>query len=300
MMRSVITKSIDGAANLARRHFHGSRVHRWRITNWLYLRLMRITQASDAQAGELDVTFRGYRFITSAMDVTVTPTLRDGSYEQAEIDAWLQVIQPGDHVVDVGANIGVFTVLSAQRVGTAGVVTAFEPEPGNIARLRSNISANGLENVEVREACVGDTDGSVTLYVQDGQSGSHSVVRPDGATPLTVDVVRLDSAISTRPVSALKIDVEGFEAAVLRGASGIIRTDRPAILLEYNGGAEMQTFVNELITTGGYSDCMLISRRRQVAISPQDLPSLENLAGLGNLLLRAPRNTTAPATARET
>jgi FkbM family methyltransferase len=247
---------------------------------------MHVVQEGAAHAGQLDVVFRGSRFVTLASDITVTPTLRDGTYESAELDAWLSVISEDDYVVDVGANVGVFSVLSAKKVGPAGGVTAFEPEPHNIARLRDNIDTNSLDNVDVRAACVGDGDGSIVLYVQPGQSGTHSVMRSRGATPLSVDAVTLDHAITRSPVAAIKIDVEGFEAAVLAGAAETIARDRPTILLEYNGGGALHEILERLMTEGGYDDCRFISRRRQEPLQVADLRGLAAHTGLSNLLLR--------------
>lgn len=285
----LVSRWIDNTAAFVRHYFHGSRVHRWRVTSLIYARLMRFSQGASTGLGDVEVTFRRSRFFTSASDTTVTPTMRDGTYEEAELDLWLGALAAGDYVVDVGANVGVFSVLSAKKVGEHGGVTAFEPEPQNVDRLRGNIVANSLENVRVQPVCVGDEDGSIILYVQHNQSGTHSVVHSAGATSISVDVVTLDRAITRRPVAASKIDVEGFEAAVLAGAAQTIARDRPTILLEYNGGEALEAILQRLMSEGGYDDCMFISRRRQERLRVEDIPSLAPHAGLSNVLLRSTR-----------
>ena len=161
-----------------------------------------------------------------------------GNYEQAETRFCERVVSAGDVVLDVGANIGLYTLLCGRLVGDSGRVWSFEPEPRNATRLRVNLLLNGLRNVEVVEAAVFRESGTVALNVFAPSFGAwHTLGRlelPDPfrpgelATPVdTVDVpaVTLDghcAAEGIERVGLLKLDVEGAEVDVLVGARRLL------------------------------------------------------------------------------
>ena len=278
-----MSNALDGLARIGRHLFHGSRVQGWPITSWVYGRMMRFTQRREATNGELDIRFRGAQLWCSASDVTITPTLRDGTYEREELDAWLGLLRPGATVIDVGANVGAFALLSSRVVGPGGRVIAFEPEPTNADRLRRNVSRNGARNVEVRQEAVGDAPGEATLYVQPGQSGTHSMLRPDGAEGIAVPITTLDDLIIHGRPDAIKIDVEGLEGAVLRGGHRMLRDAFPHVLLEYNGGDA--TAAIESLMAAGYDDCIFLTRRGRRPLTPELLQQVHERATYGNILL---------------
>ncbi|WP_205446848.1 FkbM family methyltransferase [Candidatus Frankia alpina] len=169
------------------------------------------------------------------------------------------ILAPGDCCYDVGANIGIYTLWAAGAVGPDGEVHAFEPVPQTRATLTSLVEQNGLTQVRLSPTAVGATIGRIGLRLHPGASGlTHQV--SDGATPdLTVPVVTLDShAARHRPPTLIKIDVEGFELEVLRGAQDLLRTHRPALLLEMlpshlaRRGSSYQKDLVSLLSAVGY------------------------------------------------
>lgn len=137
-------------------------------------------------------------------------------------------------VIDVGANIGLSTILLAR---IAERVIAFEPSPPNVAFLRRNLERNGITNVEVHAAAVSDTPGTLRLHVTQFGAGSHVVAVghvSGGAVP-TVDVpaVTLDGT-DLPPVAFIKIDAEGHDPDVLAGAGRLLARDRPLVYTEVN------------------------------------------------------------------
>jgi FkbM family methyltransferase len=137
-------------------------------------------------------------------------------------------------VVDVGANIGLSTILLARSVQR---VIAFEPSPANLEYLRRNLASNGITNVEVVAAAVSDRPSTLRFHVAQFGAGSHVVaaghVLSDGIATIEVPAVTLDGAL-TVPVSFIKIDAEGHEPDVLAGARAVLDRDKPMIYTEIN------------------------------------------------------------------
>jgi FkbM family methyltransferase len=146
--------------------------------------------------------------------------------EQDVHEAILAPLREGDVFLDVGANVGYYTVLAARRVGAAGRVMAFEATPTTAAQLRRNIQANGLENVEVVEAAVGDGSAErVRIGVPGNVFGMASVVRAGDAGTETFEVAAttLAGAAARFPrIRMVKMDIEGAEYDALRGAEPIL------------------------------------------------------------------------------
>lgn len=127
---------------------------------------------------------------------------------------WLRgIIHPGDVVLDVGANEGGTTVLFAKQVGLHGKVIAFEPDRENFRRLRSNVELNRLANVELVNALVTEKSGDSEYFADE-------IIQHDGRGT-KIQTVCLDDFLDRNPTVA-KIDVEGYELAVLRGATKLM------------------------------------------------------------------------------
>lgn len=161
------------------------------------------------------------RIINGSDRVRLLPRHR-GVAERYEPEVWhhlMQSVRPGDVVADVGAYLGLYTLALGQRVQPGGKVIAFEPDPATFADLKRNVGLNGLTDVvELCEAAAGAKDGFVAFAP--GRE-SESRVITDGrvfAGRLSVRAVSLDSYLGDAHLDILKIDVEGYEEAVLKGA----------------------------------------------------------------------------------
>lgn len=132
---------------------------------------------------------------------------------------------------DVGANIGVYSVIAARAVGSAGRVLAFEPEPSSRLRLLANIANNGLSNVDVAPVALGGQEGTLRMLRGTSTSaGTHRLLQDEEMAArentLEVRVVRGDVYRQERNLpepTLIKIDVEGAELDVLKGLSGTLR-----------------------------------------------------------------------------
>jgi len=139
-------------------------------------------------------------------------------------------LKPRDIFVDVGANVGYFSLLAATRCAR---VISFEPNPACASVLEENISLNLVKNVDVRRVALSDHCGSADLYFGiPGNLGAASF-KTDRGDKVLVPLETLERAMSGITPSLIKIDVEGSELAVLRGAISILqRTDAPDVICE--------------------------------------------------------------------
>jgi FkbM family methyltransferase len=182
----------------------------------------------------------GVRLFIDLSDHVIGLNILRGRYEQDEIRFVRHVLKSGDSAIDVGAHVGFFAIQMAALVGAAGRVYAFEPLDANADLLERSIAENAFtDRLMFRRAAVGAAPGSATLTfaVETLNSGGAYLLR-DGTEPLTgnqkkeVPVVALDALDMRRPVRFIKMDVEGAEPQVVRGAARLLAEDRPLILSE--------------------------------------------------------------------
>jgi len=127
----------------------------------------------------------------------------------------------GKIFLDIGANIGYYTAILSKNFET---ILAFEPHPQNLAMLKSTVAAGRLRNVITRNEAVSDTDGIAILHFQ-RKRGEHSIMKSEGAQQLPVRTIKLDSVVN-ETVDLAKVDVEGAEWKVIKGAEASILAGR--------------------------------------------------------------------------
>lgn len=184
----------------------------------------------------LPSTYRPYRFPggTIYLDLTESPAMvrrAFGHYEPERRAAIEYFLKPGQTFIDVGCNKGDFALLGARLVGESGNVVAFEPEPENCKWIAKSLKKSDYAQLKLEQAALSDENGEAQLYLGK-RSGWHSLVggqkdRQEGT--ITVKTMRLDDywreEMNSRPVHLLKIDVEGADLAVLRGAPEFLRAN---------------------------------------------------------------------------
>jgi FkbM family methyltransferase len=227
------------------------KVATWRTTRQLRLDFMtsrefRVKNPDLALTNERRTVIAeiapGLRLFIDLSDQVVGMGILRGTYETAELELVREHLRPGATALDIGANVGLFTIHMANLVGRQGRVHAFEPFPAVADLLARSIVENSFaQRVEQVRAAVTDQPGLVDLFAgRDALNHSGSFLLPDGARPevpgdvLRVPAVRLDDHPLRRPVSLIKIDVEGAEPLALRGAERLLREDRPLVLAELN------------------------------------------------------------------
>lgn len=223
-------------------------------------------------------------------------------------------LHPGDHFLDIGANTGLHTLLASTRIDPAagGQITCIEPDPRNVQRLRHALAVNHLHHVTVHPVAAAAQAGNVTLTGTDVFTRIATTVAgvcdpgaPDSTTKHEheVDAIPLDDLLGDTigPIAVCKIDVEGAEWQVLKGAQNLIETGRlPVLILELRGhleayGAKEADFIAWL-TSQGYQ---LASFRHGDSILsfeapfPDDVFAFTN-AGLETLRIRRPEVSQFP------
>jgi FkbM family methyltransferase len=185
-------------------------------------------------------------------------------FEETEIQFLKDTLKEGDYFLDIGANIGLFSLYAAEKVGPSGKVIAFEPAPDTFQKLSENVQINNFANVELHNLGVSDQVAKIPFFVsQNGYDAWNSfgnLTNKSQTIATEVDVKPLDNLLSTIDVAKIKlvkIDVEGWEKFVLLGGEQFFRAQNPLVMMEFTESTcfEVGYMVQELydiMETYGY------------------------------------------------
>jgi FkbM family methyltransferase len=182
-----------------------------------------------------------------------------GTVERGLGQTFRESLRPGMTVVDVGANIGIYTLHAARVVGDTGKVFSFEPTPRTFGILQGNVDANGFNaRADLRCTAVLDKRSTMPFYVQDVRCGLNSLYGPQGGRSVMVETVSLDEALAdVASIDLVKIDAEGSEPRIFRGMRRIVEANpalqmfvefAPSLLLR--AGTQPSDFLDELLAWG--------------------------------------------------
>ncbi len=204
----------------------------------------------------------GLKLEVPARDDVGRRLFKYGVHEPRVLD-WIERLpspEPGHLALDIGANLGWYTTVLHRLSGGALSLHAFEPDPDNRALLNENLALNGMQDVHVSPLALADASGTATLHrYRDINLGKHSLRPLDGAVG-RVDVARArlddylrEAGIDDRSIWLVKLDVEGLEPAVIRGAAAALPRIR-ALVMEYSpmyyGPGEGQAMLEALADVG--------------------------------------------------
>ncbi len=223
----------------------------WRVARWqLAARLMPGPMALPFVQGTFLLTARG---MTGA-----TGNWYCGLHEVNEMGFVLHLLRPGDHFLDVGANVGSYTVLAGGAVGAR--VTAVEPVPATFAHLQRNVALNGMGG-RTRCCQFGLSEQPGTLrFSKDLDTVNHVLAEGEDLPAVEVPVTRLDDLVGQDVPILIKMDVEGHERAVLRGAQSTLADPRLlTVIMETNGSGSRygvsDTELLDLMRGHGFAPC---------------------------------------------
>lgn len=222
-------------------------------------RFARWQLRSRLTAGAVAVPFVGETQLLVARGMTgATGNVYCGLHEFEDMGFVLHALRPGDRFVDVGANVGSYTVLAAGA--RRAEVIAVEPHPQAHARLLDNVRLNRLESrVRVENAAVGATPGRIAIS-SDLDTTNHVLSEHERAAGLEVPMITLDEIAGDWGPFALKIDVEGYESEVLRGGAAVLRAPSlQAVVMELNGSGSRYAFdeaaLHSEMLEAGFTSC---------------------------------------------
>ncbi len=186
--------------------------------------------------------------------------------EKKIISQFLKALRSGDTIYDIGASIGLYTILAAKAAGESGAVIAFEPEPQSRERLLQNLALNEINNVKVFDKGLGAEPGEGRLTVTGGSfvSGAHGFFYDVAGESTAIEIVPGDSFISQMGLPlphGLKVDVEGFELEVLLGLRktltgmprGVVLIEVHFSVLEKRGMGDAPKKIQELLRSAGFT-----------------------------------------------
>jgi FkbM family methyltransferase len=201
-------------------------------------RAARLMLRSFLQAEDVRVNDRaGFKYVVPSLCEPVAfHLLTDGVYEPETLRLVLKSLGPGSTFVDVGANIGALTIPAARKVGADGRVVAIEASPRVFPYLAHNVAINGISNVCLRCCAASDIESPALPFYEAppdhfgmGSLGAQFHAKPTAVPGETLDRILAQENITQ--VSVLKIDVEGFESAVLRGAARLLSSPNPPMVI---------------------------------------------------------------------
>jgi FkbM family methyltransferase len=270
--------------NLAVKPLIGKGIGRFRLIGAVYRYLARNLIPEEKRL----VHVNGYKMWVhmekyKGIDGIAQQLVFQGTYEKYTTVLFKRLVGKGMNVIDVGANIGYYTLLAAKLIGEKGKVFAFEPEPRNYALLLRNIELNGYKNVIPQQKAVSNKAGKVKLFLDRLEPGAHSLykVRQSAKEAIAVDAISLDEFFAGKesPIDIIKIDVEGAEMAVLLGMPKIVKNnDNLKVFTEFwppglqGSGFSAQEYWAKLVEYG-FKYIYLINEQKQM-LEPTDLTSM--------------------------
>ncbi len=222
-----------------------------------------------------------------------------GGWEAETTRLFKELAKEGDVIIDIGANIGYYTLLASKIVGDSGKVYAFEPDPTNYRVLSSNIELNGCKNIVTEQKAISDANGSVTLYLDNKDVGAHTIYKNGKVKrQVVVDSVTLDEYFKGKeyPINIIKMDIEGAEMAAIRGMGKIIAfNDDLKIFTEFHlpwirrAGVSPEYLISQLLDYYHFSITVIHDYTRHVRVekaeSVADLMKICRNFEVVNLLL---------------
>lgn len=208
-----------------------------------------------------DIPYHGFRLRCYPKNRSASRALYfSGLPDFREMMFTLQYLRPGDHYIDAGANIGLYTLLALSIIGPRGYVHAFEPNPESADHLQEVLSINQIENVSVHKIGLSDTAEEVGFNLtQDSCTAHIEVVGSVSTSDVRIRLARLDEHLPNGRYAMAKLDIEGYEPFAIQGASRWLKFGNPPVLqIEMAGyskrfGISTSEFIGELDSIGYFT-----------------------------------------------
>ena len=240
-------------------------------------------------------TIHGFKLIINpSIDNGVELSLHEtGTYEKGILYFIRDNFKKNGCFIDVGANIGLMSIYTADCFPNAKVI-AFEAHPKTYELLKENIALNDLTNIAIWQYALGSSTGKVSIYDnwQVNRGGASLIIKTEDSAAYQVEMIPLDEVIGANIPDMIKIDVEGVELEVLKGAKETIRKYLPVLIVEVsdwrkNSHESSNDIVDFIQQLGDYRIFKLSGGKERKSklieiISPKDLPEHDNIICIAN------------------
>jgi len=194
-------------------------------------------KSDDPESDGVTVNLDGHTFFIDSTDKVAVETYLTTDYEPGTTDFVKRVLKKGMNVINIGANIGYFTLLAAKSVGPEGKVFAFEPFPKTVEILKKNVLTNGFKNIEIELKAVSNKTDFATLLT--GGSSLHNFISKKKFPQLTeikVPTITVDDFLKNKDIhiDLIQIDAEGQEPLIFEGMKKTLENKNLEIIFEYN------------------------------------------------------------------
>lgn len=233
---------------------------------------------------------------------TFRPFVFQGVWEEMTTELFKKLVKEGDTVVDLGANMGYFSLLASRLVGEKGKVYAFEPEPVNYGLLVKNIELNGYDNIVPVPKAVSNVNGKVEFFIHSTDSGRHVIQdyneKAENGNLIDAESVTLDEFFKDKsPPDVIKMDIEGAELLALLGMEKMIESSENLMIftefypdLIKRAGFSVEDFAHKLLNEWHFSvevlDDYAKHKKSWKVESISDLVNLAKNREISNLFLK--------------
>ena len=232
-----------------------------------------------------EIEISGVTLVLNRDDAIVSGSLTLGCYESYNMKLFEKLLRPGMGVIDVGANIGLYSAIAARIVGPNGRVIAIEPDATNCSFLRRTKERNGLANLTILQKAAGAKSGPTFLYLSSTNKADHRTYGDDSRARVRVEMTTVDSIVKDEQLSTtdvLKIDTQGFELFVAHGMNELLEANRDlTIIMEFwpwgivrSGGSPEQLL--EFFSSRGFGISVIDDTRKEI-IALDSFESILNL-----------------------
>jgi FkbM family methyltransferase len=215
----------------SRKHFLNTWVYRLPFTEWVY---KKVFYAGRVKAEE-EIIFHGKKLLVHTKDITMVPALINQNFEEYEIKLFKKLLKKDMTVLDIGANIGIYSVFASSIIGDGGKIFAFEPVPENYKMLVHNLSINKISNVLTFNNAIGAKSGSVEISIVKDSLATHYIGKKS-SNSITVDVINVDSFVKKNKIKVdfIKMDIEGYEGFAIEGAKKTLANKNLILMTEFS------------------------------------------------------------------
>ena len=299
-VRSLLLTILSRIYSLLGKTFLRRIPYAWHISNMVFRLIWRNKKIIEIQGSRMYIDVND---LDPKMRKTFQAYGLNLIHEEATTALFKKIVKPGDVVLDLGANIGYFTLLAARLVGERGRVYAFEPEPTNFRYLRKNIEMNNYRNVFAYSKGVSNMSGKTRLFICPYDSGHHTINKPGGIKKyrpdydgeikeIEIDVVIADDFLKGKveKVDVIKIDIEGAEVLAFNGMKKILKGNQNVkIFLEFfplliqEMGDSPEEFIRQLQEDYKFT-IFAIARDYSINNVGEDYIKIQNYSQLAGLL----------------